>query len=50
MEKKREKNKQSLMMVWQCKLSKIDVTGALTREDKGQKMWKIMVRNFTNVW
>lgn len=48
--KKREKNKQSLMMVWQCKLSKIDVTGALTREDKGQKMWKIMVRNFTNVW
>lgn len=30
------------MMVWQCKLSKIDVTGALTREDKDQRMWKIM--------
>ena len=28
------------IMVWQCKPSEIDVTGALTREDKDEKMWK----------
>ena len=28
------------IMVWQCKPSEIDVTVALTREDKDEKMWK----------